>query len=143
MTTTLKEQIAANIEFQKVQEGHFKNLMKKLKAAKDYVAVRAVFFELKEIEGDLPEGFKFVFRKDDSEKFWAEYKKRKDKFYPAFKAHQIDVAAEFEGLIRSAGSVEEVEGIRLAVRQNNILTGRDITGPLYELCDSRAAELAA
>lgn len=124
------------------QEARFDDLIKKLRAAKNYIQTRAVLFERNGIEDELKKANnnEYIFTFKDRETFNALYADLKEEHFPAYEKHQKKVIKEVEHAIKKSDSEPELRAIKKAIYDEDYLDKKVITQPLMEACDKKIQE---
>lgn len=141
-TLTMKERLENSIKAQNGQSGNFDKFFGQLNAAVDYITVRDLGAKAYEAQDKLESG-RYLFAKEDGDKFWDQYRELKDKFYPAHVEARERAVKEVEELIPSCQTVTEVKMLKQEIFNVPVLDIREVTRPLYDACDARISELAA
>jgi len=136
----MKERLANSIKQQNSQSGTFETFFNKLNAAVDYITVRDLGGKAYKAQDKLDSG-RYLFAKEDGDKFWNLYRELKDKFYPAHVVSREKAVQEVEELIPTCVTVTEVKTLKKEIFNVPVLDVREITKPLYEACDVRILEI--
>ena len=138
----MKERLAASIKQQNGQTGNFETFFAKLNAAVDYITVRDLGAKAYEAQDKLESG-RYLFAKEDGDKFWNKYRELKDQFYPAHVIARQKAIQEVEELIPACTTVTEVKMLKKEIFNVPVLDVREVTKSLYDACDERILQLSA